>query len=115
MITLTGNGGLTKDPELRHTSSGKAVATVSVACSRRDRDADPVYVELVLWDKQAELAAQHLVKGQQVAFSGRLDPQPWTGRDGVERLSLEVHGVELEYGAKPRGAAQSASADEVAV
>ena len=64
MVTLTGNGGLTKDPELRHTGTGKAVATVSVACSRRDRDAEAVYVELVLWDTQAELAAWHLVKGQ---------------------------------------------------
>ena len=80
---------------------------MSVACGRRDRDADPVYVELVLWDKQAELAAQHLVNGQQVAFLGRLDPQPWTSRDGVERLSLEVHGVELEYGTKPRTSADA--------
>jgi single-strand DNA-binding protein len=69
-----------------------------------------VYLELVLWDKQAELAAQHIVKGQQVEFSGRLDPQPWTGRDGVERLSLEVHGVELEYGAKPRAGADAQDA-----
>jgi single-strand DNA-binding protein len=113
MVTLTGNGGLTKDPELRHTSTGKAVATVSVACSRRDRDADPVYVELVLWETQAELAAFHLVKGQQVAFCGRLDPRAWTGRDGAERVSLEVHGVELEYGAKPRNSGEAA-ADEPA-
>jgi single-strand DNA-binding protein len=73
MVTLTGNGGLTKDPELRHTSSGKAVATVSVACNRPDRDADPVYVELVLWDKQAGLAAQHLVK-----VSRSRSPVAWT-------------------------------------
>lgn len=109
MLTLTGNGRLTKDPELRNTDSGKSVATVSVACNRRDRDADPVYVELVLWDRQAELAAQHLVKGQQVAFAGRFDPQPWTGRDGVERMSLDVHNVELEYGAKPRVNADAAA------
>jgi single-stranded DNA-binding protein len=74
MVTLTGNGGLTKDPELRHTSSGKAIATVSVACRRRDRDADPVYVELVLWDKQAELAAQHLVKGPAGRVLGAAGP-----------------------------------------
>jgi hypothetical protein len=60
-------------------------------------------------DNQAELAAQHLVNGQQVAFSGRLDPQ-WTGREGVERVSLEVHGVELEYGAKPRTSASAQGA-----
>jgi len=63
------------------------------------------------WDRQAELAAEHLVKGQQVAFCGRLDPRPWTGRDGAERVSLEVHGVELEYGAKPRSSGQAAAAE----
>jgi single-strand DNA-binding protein len=111
MVTLTGNGGLTKDPELRHTGTGKAVATISVTRSRRDRNADPVYVELVLWATQAELAAFHFVKGQQVAFCGRLDLRAWTGRDGSERVSLEVHGVELEYGAKPRSSSQEPAAE----
>jgi single-stranded DNA-binding protein len=50
----------------------------------------------------------------QVAFCGRLDPRSWTGRDGTERVSLEVHGVELEYGAKPRNDGQEASSAEPA-
>ena len=55
------------------------------------------------WDAQAAFAVKHLVKGQAVAFSGRLEPRPWTTRDGLERVAMEIHGVELEYGAKPRG------------
>jgi hypothetical protein len=55
----------------------------------------------------AQRHAIHRTKGQQVAFCGRLDPRPWTGRDGSERVSLEVHGVELEYGAKPCGSGQA--------
>ncbi len=68
----------------------------------------------MLWDTQAELAAFHLVKGQQVAFCGRLDPRSWTGRDGAERVSLEIHGVELEYGAKPRNRDQAPASEPAA-
>ena len=47
MITLTGNGRLTRDPQLRTTHSGKTVATISVASDRRDRTADAIHVDLV--------------------------------------------------------------------
>ena len=67
MITLTGNGRLTRDPQLRTTHSGKTVATISVASDRRDRTAAAIYIDLVLWEAQATAAAQHLVKGQAVA------------------------------------------------
>lgn len=103
MLTLAGNGRLTKTPELRTTDSGKTVTTVSVASSRRDRYADAIYVDLILWELQAERAVEYLAKGQAVAFAGRLEPRTWTDRDGNERVALEVHGVELEYGAKARG------------
>ena len=49
MLTFTGNGRLTRDIGLRSIRSGKSVATVSVASDRRDREADPVYVDLLLW------------------------------------------------------------------
>jgi single-strand DNA-binding protein len=62
MLTLTGNGRLTRDVDLRSTRSGDSVATVHVANDRRDRQADPVYVDLILWRAQAEAAAQHVVK-----------------------------------------------------
>ena len=111
MLTLSGNGRLTRTPELRSTDSGKRVTTVSVASRRRDRDADPIYVDRILWDAQAAFAAKHFVKGQ-VAFSGRLEPRSWTTRDGEQRVTLEIHAVELEYGAKPHGAGEPA-VDEV--
>ncbi len=88
MLTLRRNGRLTKDPELRNIDSGKLVTTVSVASSRRDRDADPDYVDLISWDVQAAFAAKHLVKGQAVTFSGRLEPRAWQGRDGEQRPHL---------------------------
>jgi len=88
-------------------------AAVAIASSRRGSDDDPIYVDLVLWDVQAAFAAAHLVKGQMVTFSGRLEPRQWTDRDGNTRTSIEVQSVELEYGAKPGGAGAPDPAEEV--
>jgi len=109
MLILNGSGRLTRDPQLRQTDSGKAVATVSVAADRRDRDADPVYVDLIVWEAQARAAVEHLVKGQIVAFSGRFEPRAYTTSDNQQRTVFEVTGVELEYGPKSRS---SQNADE---
>jgi hypothetical protein len=48
-------------------------------------------------------SAEHLVKGQAVAFSGCFEPRQYTTRDGCEGVAYELHDVALEYGAKPRG------------
>ena len=71
MITITGNGRLTRAVQLRRTHSGKSVATISVASDRRDRQAPALFVDLVVWERQAEAAAEHLTKGEAVSFSGR--------------------------------------------
>ena len=114
MLIHTGNGRLTRDVELRETRSGKQVATVSVASDRRDRRGDAVYVELVLWDSQAQAAAEHLVKGQAVAFTGRFEPRPYQTSSGEQRVAIEVHNVDLEYGPRARGQEPSAPASEPA-
>ena len=104
MLTLIGNGRLTRDVQLRETHSGKYVATISVASDRRDRQAGALFIGLVVWERQAEAAAEHLVKGQAVSFSGRFDPREYTAGSGEKRLALEVHDVAIEYGPKPRAA-----------
>jgi hypothetical protein len=100
MLTLTGNGHLTRDVELCTTRTGKHVATVSVASDRRDRQAGALYVDLILWERQAEAAAEHLVKGQAAAFAGRFEPRTYTDRDGREHVAYELHDVMLEYGVR---------------
>jgi single-strand DNA-binding protein len=102
MLTLTGNGRLTRDVQLRTTHSGKTVATISIASDRRDRHAEPVYLDLILWQAQATAAAEHLIKGQAVSFSGRLEPRQYMTRSSDQRVALELHGVDIEYGTKPR-------------
>ena len=80
MLTLTGNGRLTRDVQLRTTHSGKTVATISVASDRRDRTATAIYVDLIVWEAQATAAAEHLVKGQAVSFTGRFEPREYITR-----------------------------------
>jgi single-stranded DNA-binding protein len=78
-----------------------------VASDRRDRSAAAIYVDLVLWEAQATAAAEHLVKGQAVSFSGRFEPREYVTQAGDQRVALELHSVELEYGAKPRSVEQT--------
>ena len=87
---------------MRTTHSGKTVATISIASDRRDRNADPVYLDLIVWQAQATAAAEHLVKGQAVSFSGRFEPRDYVTNAGDSRVALELHSVDIEYGPKPR-------------
>jgi hypothetical protein len=89
MITFTGHGRLSRDVQLRTTRAGKTVATIAVACDRRDRSAEPVYLDLVVWEAQAKAAAEHLIKGQVVGISGRLEPRQYVTSSGDQRVALD--------------------------
>ena len=101
-------GRLTRDPELRSTKGGKAVAQMRLAVSRRDRDAAPVYVDVVAYDKLAEVCAEHLEKGRQLAVTGRLDYQEWESEHG-KRSKHEVIAAEVDFLARPQAEAQDES------
>ena len=101
-------GRLTRDPELRSTKSGKPVANMRLAVSRRDRDAAPVYVDVVAYDALAEICGQHLEKGRQVAVSGRLDYQQWE-HEGSKRSKHEVIAAEVDFLARAQQDAQDQS------
>ena len=60
-------------------------------------------MDLFVWQAQATAAAEHLVKGQAISFSGRFEPRGYTTSAGENRVALELHGVDIEYGPKPRG------------
>ncbi len=94
-VMLIGNLG--KDPEVRYTPSGQAVATFSVATSRRRRDPNGGdYIEetewhrVVAWERLAELASQYLQKGRQVYVEGRLQTRQWTDQQGQQRYTTEI-------------------------
>ena len=101
-------GRLTRDPELRSTKSGKPVANLRLAVSRRDRDGAPVYVDVVAYDGLADICGQHLAKGRQVAVSGRLDYQQWE-HEGSKRSKHEVIASEVDFLARAQQDAQDQS------
>ncbi len=94
-------GRLTRDPELRNTPSGKAVATIGVATGRAWADANgqkqkqTEFHNVVLWGKLAEIANQYLRKGAKVYMEGRLQTREWTGQDGVKRYRTEIVGENM--------------------
>ena len=87
-------GRLTKDPELRFTpGTGTAVTTLTLAVDRYNtktgqKEAD--FIPIVIWGKQAESTANHLVKGSQVAISGRIQTRSYDAKDGSKRYVTEV-------------------------
>lgn len=90
-------GNITKDPEMRFTPNGQAVANFAVATNRkwkgRDGAADgeaTQYHDIVVWGKQAEAVVPMLKKGGPVFVEGRIETRNWEGQDGVKRYKTEI-------------------------
>ena len=82
-------GRLTKDPDLKYTPAGKAVAQFTLAVDRfKDNEAD--FINIVVWGKQAENCANYLSKGSLAAVDGRLQIRNYTNKDGVKVYVTEV-------------------------
>ena len=97
-------GNLTRDPELRFTPSGTAVANLRIAVNRRFRDrntqelkSEVCYVTVVVWNKQAEICNQYLQKGRPVFIEGRLQSRTWQDKDGKNRSVLEVRAERIQF------------------
>ena len=125
-VTLIGNLG--RDPEIRYTPGGSPVANFTMATTERWTDPNGEKKEktewhrIVVWGKQAEIAAEYLRKGRQVYIEGSLQTREWTDRDGNKRYTTEVKAQRLQLLGRaedraPVGASSGASpaaADEVA-
>ena len=117
-------GRLTRDPELRNTPNGKAVATIGVATGRAWADANgqkqkqTEFHNVVLWGKLAEIANQSVRRGGKVYMEGRLQTREWTGQDGIKRYRTEIVGENMiMLDSRPAGSAGSygAAANEPTV
>lgn len=93
-------GRLGRDPELRHTQSGKPVCGLRVAVDD-GKDRPPVWLSVSAWGKTAELCNQYLTKGRQVAVEGRLTVREWADRDGNKRTSTEVTAHRVHFLGSP--------------
>ncbi|MGN2336818.1 single-stranded DNA-binding protein [Clostridium cagae] len=94
-------GRLTKDPELKFTpGAGTAVTTLTLAVDKYNsksgqKEAD--FVSVVVWGKQAESTANYMVKGSQMAISGRIQTRNYEAKDGTKRYVTEVVATEVQF------------------
>ncbi len=98
MNTVILIGNLARDPELRYTNNGKAVANLTVAVNRgfgKDNEAD--FIRVVVWEKQAENCANYLAKGRKVAVQGRLQVSSYEAKDGSTRYNTDVVANLVEF------------------
>ncbi len=90
-------GRLGRDPETRYTQSGKAVASFSLACSeKRGGEESTEWVNVVAWEKLAEIAGQYLTKGSLVFISGRMQTRKWQDKEGGTRYTTEIVAREMK-------------------
>lgn len=87
-------GRLTRDPDLRRTASGIAVANFSVAVERdfpsQDGTRETDFIDCVAWKHTAEFIGKYFSKGKQIAVKGRLQIRSWEDKDGNKRRTAEI-------------------------
>ena len=95
-------GRLTRDPELRHTQSGTAVASFSLAVDRdfknQNGEKETDFIDVVAWRNSAEFVSRYFTKGRMAVVDGRLQTNIWTDKDGNKRSSLEVVADSVYFG-----------------
>jgi single-strand DNA-binding protein len=110
-------GYLGREPEMRYTSSGKAVTTFSVATNRTwssssgERHEETEWFTVVAWGNLAEICKQHLNKGSQVYVEGRLQTRRWEDGEGKKHAAVEVVANEMiQLGEKKESGASASNA-----
>jgi single-strand DNA-binding protein len=108
-VSLMGN--LTKDPELKRVGEdNRAVCEMRLAVNDGRQDRDPLYIDVVTFDKSAEACAKHLAKGRQIAVEGRLRFEQWKTEDDEPRSKHKVIG-RVEFLGKPTSSDEAEAAE----
>lgn len=105
-------GNVTRDPEIRNTPAGQAVASFGVATNRFWKDKESgerkqqvEFHNVVAWRRLAEIAQQYLKKGSLVYVEGRLQTRDWEDQQGVKKYRTEIVAERIQLG--PKGVTQS--------
>lgn len=117
-------GRLTRDPEMRTTTSGKNVCSFSLAVDRQGQDDQADFFDVIAWEKTGELVNQYLSKGRRCLVQGRLRQDSWEDKEtGKKRSRVEVVAFDVTFldgpqdggSAAPAAAAQKkeVAADEI--
>lgn len=108
-------GNLTRDPEVRYTPNGVAVASFAIAVNRKYKQGDETkdevsYIDIVVFGKQAESCGQYINKGDSVLIDGRLQQRRWETEDGQKRSKVEVVAQFVNFMPKRSWSGQAAQA-----
>ncbi|MEW6183261.1 MAG: single-stranded DNA-binding protein [Bacillota bacterium] len=99
-------GRLVRDPELRYTPGGAAVASFTIAVDRpflgKQGEKQTDFIDIVVWQKQAEICHRNLTKGRLVAVEGRLQVRSYADSQGVRRKAAEVVADAVRFLDRPR-------------
>ena len=102
-------GRLTRDPELRHTGNGTAVASFSLAVDRdfksQGGEKETDFVDIVAWRSTADFVSKYFTKGRMAVVEGRLQIRDWKDKDGNNRRSAEVVADNVYFGDSKRDGA----------
>jgi len=104
-------GRLGKEPELRYTSEGKPICTVSVAVDK-GRGKEPDWFTVVAWDKTAEAIAGYLHRGDKAGFSGAMHQRSYEAQSGDKRVVWELHAVRVDFFAPKRDDQATPTSDD---
>jgi len=112
-------GNLTRDPELRYTPTGTAVTEFGLAVNDRRKNSqtgewieDTQFIDITMWARQAEIAAEYLTKGSPVFIEGRLKYDSWE-KEGQKHSKLRVVGERMQFiGARGEGGTGAHRANE---
>ena len=112
-------GNLTRDPELRYTSNGSAVANFGLAVNRKFKQGDEwkedvCFVDITVWGKQGENCAEYLSKGRPAFVEGRLQYSTWES-DGQKKSKLEVVANTVQFLGSRGDSKGGPSAGEISV
>ena len=99
-------GRMTRDPELRRTNSGTAVASFTVAVDRdfksQSGEKETDFIDVVAWRNTAEFASKYFSKGRMAVVEGRLQIRDWTDKDGNKRRSAKIVADSVYFGDSKR-------------
>lgn len=111
-------GRLTRDPEVRYTSGGQAVADLGLAVGRTyltktgEKKEEVCFLDVVVWGRQAETAKQYLSKGSPIFVEGRLQMDSWETKEGEKRNRIKVSALRVQFLGRSKGGSSAAPGTE---
>ena len=108
-------GRLTRDPELRHTGNGTAVASFSLAVDRdfksQSGEKETDFVDIVAWRSTADFVSKFFTKGRMAVVEGRLQLRDWKDKDGNKRRTAEIVADNVYFGDSKRDGGDTAQSE----